>query len=134
MTENRISKKQFQARQGDVFVERIDEAIPKTHKAVKAPKGQQVVLARGSSGDHFHGFLTTAAVKHFKDPKPKDESAALVSYLKVERAAELKLFDATGQAHGVNAERHAAVKLAKGNYRVAIMREYSPKAIRPVGD
>ena len=129
-----MSKKKFQARQGDVFMERIDGAIPKTHKAAKTPKGQQVILARGSSGDHFHGFLTTAAVKHFKDPKPADESAALVSFLKVDRSAELKLFDATGQAHGVNAERHSSVKLVKGNYRVAIMREYSPKAIRPVGD
>ncbi len=106
--------KPWQARQGDVFLERIDEEIPKAAKLVRT-RGA-VVLADGSATGHKHQ-IKTPGVKHFR---AKGEQ--FVSFVRADKAATL--------TH----EEHSPIKLAKGTYRVTIQRQYTPTAIVRVED
>jgi hypothetical protein len=105
-----------QFRQGDVFIERVDD-IPAGVSACKAD-ARGVVLAEGEATGHHHriGPMFRSA-KLFDGPEG-------AKFLKVGGTAPVAL------TH----EEHSPVDLPPGNYRVTIQREYSPDAVRQVED
>ena len=103
----------MQARQGDVFIERI-AALP-NGLTPKAPDGGRVVLAYGEVTGHAHA-LDAALADLFED---RDGTL----YLRV---------GAVGAA--VQHEEHGAIALEAGVYRITHQREYTPEAIRRVAD
>jgi hypothetical protein len=107
----------FQARQGDVFIERIDD-LPTDLTEVKCdPRG--VVLAEGEATGHHHRI------------GPRFRTAKL--YTGGEDGA--RFLSVAGKAPvALTHEEHSPVKLPPGNYRVLIQREYSPDAVREVVD
>lgn len=104
----------FQARQGDVFIERVAE-LPKGLKEVKADKGR-TVLAYGEVTGHAHA-LPAASSKLYRG-----KDAGFTSYLKVMKKCDLR--------H----DEHGAIALSPGNYAVTTQMEYAPNELRAVAD
>lgn len=101
-----------QARQGDVFLQRVDE-IPA--KAKKAPRDRgKVVLAYGEVTGHSHAF-GSRAVNLFR--------------------CEAESFISVGPGGALlKHEEHAPIKVPEGKYRVVIQREYTEGRIQNVAD
>lgn len=100
-----------QARQGDVFVERIDE-IP--DGAVPVPREDgRIILAHGEVTGHAHAIAA---------PRAQLLQHAGQMYLKLLTYAYLR--------H----EEHDEIRLPPGSYRVTRQREYTPEEIRYVAD
>lgn len=106
--------KRFQARQGDVIIERV-QRIPGKVTPVERDNGK-VILAYGEVTGNSHAVL---------DPD--------VELLSTADAAE-RFLRVGSQGATVVHEEHGPITLAPGNYRVRIQREYSPEAIRNVAD
>jgi len=94
-----------QARQGDVFFERISK-IPEKLKKVKRTAGSKIVLAEGEKTGHAHVIEQTEKVDvWFEGDK---------LYLKV------------GEEVSVTHEEHGKVDLPPGNYRVSKQKDVFP--------
>lgn len=103
---------QKQYRQGDVFIERVEE-IPENLTPIKREHGH-VILAHGEVTGHFHGI--------------KNRVAMFYSNEAGERFLDLsKPCDLTHQ-------EHATITIPPGKYRVIQQREYTPAEIRSVRD
>ena len=107
-----------QARQGDVFVEKV--------RSVKGQpvKTDRVILAYGEVTGHCHEVVavdpctdteTMPSAQLFEEPDG-------ARYLLVERACQI--------VH----QEHGTIPLAPGAYRVTRQREYTPSEIRQVVD
>jgi hypothetical protein len=105
-----------QYRQGDVFIIRRDEDLPKGLKEVPRDKGR-VVLAYGEVTGHAHA-IEDRNVKLFRDPK----------------LAEMFMMVTGDAPAALEHEEHSRIDLPPGNYQIIIQREYSPEAIRNVAD
>lgn len=116
-TKQKQIESKFQARQGDVWIERVDDAPPDDAKLVPKDRGR-VVLAYGEQTGHAHAFASKASAQLFR----KDDEA-LTAYLVIE-----------GVPATLRHEEHAAIELPPGNYKITIQREYAPDAIRAVAD
>lgn len=103
---------QQQYRQGDVFITRVADEIPKDVKPMPREKGR-IILAHGEVTGHAHAI--------------KQRGAKLVS-------GPAGRFLCVTSAVDLTHEEHGTITLPPGNYRVGIQREYSPEAIRDVKD
>lgn len=104
----------FQARQGDVFIERVDAAPGKARPVAR--DGERVILAAGEVTGHHHAVI--------------DRDVELLSV--ADEADRWLRVGADGAT--VVHEEHGPIALEPGIYRVRIQREYSPEAIRNVAD
>ena len=113
----------FQARQGDVYIERIDDEAP-TGDAVARDRGR-VVLAYGEATGHAHAIHEDDA-SLFEDRGPDGDAA----WSRVSRILRV-----SGKA-GVELrhEEHATVHLPPGTYRVTRQREWTGEDERAVAD
>jgi len=107
----------WQARQGDVFLEKIDD-LPTGLEEVKPDVGR-VILAYGEATGHAHTIPSTHA-RHFRAKGSTAET--LTSYLSVTKATKL--------SH----EEHGPIPLKIGNYEITTQREYTPAGIERVVD
>lgn len=112
-----------QARQGDVFLEKV-QSLPAGNISEVATDGGDVVLAYGEVTGHKH------RIRAFQD------TGALPARLF--DVGEMRFLDVTAPAMLIH-EEHAPISLEPGIYRVSrygigTQREYSPKAILPVLD
>lgn len=105
--------KNKQYRQGDVLIEQVAKIVRKPSNCLAA---EAIVLAEGEATGHAHVLRTSA-----KDPadwwKDGEEQFANIS-----APAE------------VTHEEHGRIELPEGTYRIVRQREYTPEAIRHVGD
>lgn len=104
----------FQARQGDVFVFRV-ETLPKERKEVQRENGL-VILALGEATGHHHS-IADIGVEMFETANTVDR------WLRIGEAGATL-------AH----QEHAAINLPQGDYIVRIQREYNPEMTRQVTD
>ena len=104
----------MQFRQGDVFVEKIDNQVREELTEVKPDQGR-VVLAYGEVTGHAHALKA-------KDAKLFEVKGWVDRVLVVAKATALM--------H----EEHAPIELPPGTYRVKRQREYHPEEIRTVAD
>jgi hypothetical protein len=110
----------FQARQGDVFIEKIDR-IPDSAKKAK-PEDGRIILAHGEVTGHAHAYDK----RHVAMYRDDGAGSAFVT---------VNADPATG--HGgadLTHEEHSAIKTPTGDYEVIRQREYSPEMIRNVAD
>ncbi len=104
----------MQLRQGDVFLEKIDDPVDfQNMKKIERDKNR-VILAYGEMTGHAHVVLSPAT-SLFEDPEGE-------RYLQVEEDTSL------------DHEEHSTLPLYSGIYKVSIQREYSPKEIKRVVD
>jgi len=101
-------KKTFQARQGDIFIEKID-ALPDGLEEVPRDSERDVVLALGESTGHAHAIRDAGAILFFA----KDKAANEDRFLRVLRPVAL--------TH----EEHSKIALEPGLYRVRRQREWT---------
>jgi hypothetical protein len=101
----------FQARQGDVFIERC--ATPRSKLEPVPAEAGRVILAHGEATGHAHALPMADAALFARGAE---------RFLRVVRETELQ--------H----DEHAPVRLTPGYFRVTIQREYSPEGIRNVAD
>jgi len=106
--------KKLQVRQGDVFIQQIEE-IPK--EATLQEKQPRVILAYGEVTGHHHSIKQTKKVKAYK------ATGEEATYLEIADALAL-----------LEHQEHETIKLPAGNYKAFIQREYSPSEIRRVAD
>lgn len=119
-----MNKNRDQFRQGDVFIERIEEAPT---DAVAQKRAREVVLAHGTATGHHHVLKTKTLVKWWKrgEISAASEKTAVIGG---EVFVELK------KGGRVTHPEHSEIELPPGNYRIIRQREYSPEAIRNVAD
>jgi hypothetical protein len=104
---------QFQARQGDVFVEKV-ESIPAGAIAKK-----DNIVAVGESQNHAHAMFG----KH--EILEKDGEI----YISVKEEAELKhILLERGVSTDKWTNEHHSVKLSPGNYKVTLQQQFDPYA------
>lgn len=103
-----------QARQGDVFIERVRSPKTSMLTPIEAEQGR-VVLAHGEATGHAHAIPADHA-RLYEHPKTK------ARYLRVVQPTELR--------H----EEHRPIALRPGMYRITRQRVYEPKGIRTVAD
>ncbi len=107
---------QFQARQGDVWIESLDE-VPTTIGDEVARQNSRLILAHGEMSGHSHAVAEREA-RLFALPVTGDRLLRVM---------------AEGGAHLVH-EEHATIALPRGDYLVRYQREYTPGEIRRVAD
>jgi hypothetical protein len=117
-----------QARQGDVFLKRVD-AMPKGVEKMKR-EGGRVVLAHGEVTGHMHA-IAEKHVQQFRAPVGKNEAgdfklraggSMAVTFIKVDKPCLL--------TH----DEHEAIQIQPGVYEVRRQREYQRGEIRQVAD
>jgi hypothetical protein len=109
----------WQARQGDLWLVRVDGGLPAG--ATHVPReGGRIVLAPGEATGHVHAVADPAVVLH---ATPGATAEVADRWLRVSGAG----------ASLVHAE-HGAIALTPGLYRVLRQREYAPAAVRTVAD
>ncbi len=111
-----MEKNMDQMRQGDVFVERIDE-IPGDATPYKKDGGRWIA-AHGEVTGHAHAIADRKGLKMFTRGTGVDE----VLYL------------ATSSATEMTHEEHDVMPIAPGQFRVRRQREYEPDKNRFVAD
>lgn len=104
---------EYQFRQGDIFIEQIEDRSLVGAIAVERDNGR-VILAYGEATGHSHAFRSKD-VTMFDLPNGD-------RVLRVKRPAILY--------H----EEHARIRVPAGLFRVIRQREYSPEEIRTVAD
>lgn len=103
----------FQARQGDVFIERIENILANA-KVVPRDNGK-VILAYGEVTGHSHAIAS---------PKTRLlRTADQATFLEVKEAMAM-----------LDHDEHATIPLPQGKYRVRKQREYKPEGFRNVQD
>jgi hypothetical protein len=113
-----------QYRQGDVFIERVEE-IPAT--AQKQETSRRVILAHGEMTGQHH-VLETA------DPADWWKQDEISTADQIPTALTGELYLSLPETASVTHPEHASIELPPGNYRVTRQREYTPQEIRRVGD
>lgn len=108
-----MKKNPNQARQGDVFLEKVTSLPEGAKKQAKDARGR-VVLAYGEVTGHAHAIVSDLVEPYVADG---------VLYVKADGTVELR--------H----EEHGTIELTKGIWKKAIpQREYTPEEIRDVRD
>lgn len=97
-------------RQGDVCLVSVTD-LPANLEELFDPRG--VVLAEGETSGHYHGVVSG-------NPRLYRRGAPDARYLTVDHEAEIRVIG--GGSGGV--ERHTAVVIAPGNYRVVTQRRW----------
>jgi hypothetical protein len=107
--------KKFQARQGDVFVELVEEKIPEVAEVVPR-EGKRIVLAHGEVTGHAHAITGSGA--------------------KLFRRGDLRTMLEVSAKGGVTIrhEEHGPIALKPGNYEVVRQREWTGEDERQVAD
>lgn len=105
----------FQARQGDVFVECVDECIGEDCESVPKESGR-IVLAHGEVTGHAHA-ITGKGAKLFR-------RGNLTTMLEVSAKGGVT----------IRHEEHGQIALKAGNYRVTRQREWTGEDERQVAD
>lgn len=83
-----MSKKKFQARQGDVFIEEVTEVSGEVQK----PEGGLHILARGEATGHHHSITANRATMF------RDDALGYSAMLDVQPGAPLVHQEHTGRA------------------------------------
>jgi hypothetical protein len=117
----------WQCRQGDVFLERISDAI-KAGKVIAREAGR-IVLAHGEATGHAHVVENDDAVMYELEDKTSVGNGVWNRLLRALKGATLR-HDCPGQA----APDHGAIPLPPGEYEVIQQLTYTPEAIRVVAD
>lgn len=119
-----IGKDAMCARQGDIFIERVD-AMPAGVVAADRDDLHRIVLARGESHDHTHA-IRDKGVCGFRMAGSQE-----IDYVEVGGSGATLMHE---YSSGAQAE-HDGVMLAQGVYRVTRQREYvAPNIQRRVVD
>lgn len=121
------------ARQGDVLILRDDTLKP---GAELAPTNGRVVLAIGETSGHCHAIDARHA-KLFElfgevDARESAIDRAVDRMLVVLKKTVMRVESTATRAP--QDERHTPVELPPGTYRVRVMGEYTPGAIRSTAD
>lgn len=112
--------KKNQARQGDVFIERVENDIPKG----KLIHGKTV--AHGEVTGHHHTFADAELEECPQEVKlPGDLGDALPM---------TRIIGRLGKPSELRHQEHAPIPQQRGTVRITRQREYSPAAIRNVAD
>jgi len=117
------------ARQGDVFLTRID-TLPPNAKACKRDAHGRIVLAHGESSGHAHTIRDQDVMSFRVESAERDALNAEVDYVLVGGSGAVLNHELVS---GQMAE-HEPVALAPGLYRIGAQREYAPEAIRRAVD
>lgn len=104
---------QLQHRQGDVFMVRVGDTLPKGAKKMKPDKGR-TILAYGEVTGHAHALPALEAPMYTSQGD---------RYIKVQKGGST-----------LRHEEHSPIPLDEGVWRIVQQREYSPEAIRNVVD
>lgn len=115
-------KKQFSARQGDIFIELVNE-IPTNLK-----KKESNIIAVGESQNHAHAIFGEAEILEAENGD---------MFLSVTEETQLKhILMQSGIATETWTKEHKEITVAPGKYKVTIQRQYNPyeKAIEQVRD
>jgi len=118
-----------QYRQGDVFIEQVQESVT-GRKRIDDGKGQ-VVLELGEVTGHSHRIESPHAALYLEQAtmaQPDLVALGLGGGLIPDRLLHLD-----GPAMVVH-EEHGSISLDAGTYRVRIQKEYSPAELRNVAD
>jgi hypothetical protein len=108
----------MQFRQGDVFLELIED-VSSVELGDRVPRDKRtVVLAYGEATGHAHAIREPGAMLFFGKGNAANEDR----FLRVLRPVNL--------TH----EEHSPIALTPGLYRVRRQREYSPEELRTVAD
>jgi hypothetical protein len=121
---SKAKKIPWQCRQGDVFLERVEDAEP--GKEIPRENGR-IVLAHGEATGHAHVVEREDAL--LLEDRTEVGDAVWNRLLKVLEGGELK-HDCPGQAK----PDHDSVVLPPGQYRVIQQMTYAPEEIRNVAD
>lgn len=117
------------ARQGDVFIERVD-TLPPGAKPAKRDEHGRIVLAHGESSGHAHTIRDKNVMSFRMETAERDVLGAEVDYVLVGGSgATLNHELVSGQM-----AEHEPVSLPPGVYKIGAQREYSPEAIRRAVD
>lgn len=113
-----------QFRQGDVWIERIeDDQLPEGLQPISREQGR-IVLAYGEVTGHAHAIAERNAELFGRSGSDERWLVIRASGTTVE----------AGPAATVRHEEHAPIVLKPGVYRVVRQREYSPESVRNVAD
>jgi hypothetical protein len=124
-----MTKNLKQWRQGDVFIEQVDESA-EGRKRLDDGKGR-VVLALGEVTGHSHRIESPRAALFLEQATTAVPVAVLLGLGGGLIPDRLLVLD--GPATVVH-EEHGSISLDAGTYRVRIQREYSPAELRNVAD
>lgn len=118
---------QFQARQGDVIIERIAQLPP---NAKEEKVSGRIILAHGEVTGHAHAIAIPQKGKRparlFRVPGEPET----IGYLEIAEALNALAEQDTVVKH----DEHDPIPLAPGVYRFRRQREYAPEAPRIVAD
>jgi len=109
----------FQARQGDVFIERMAFTPPLGPRASGA---DSVILAHGEITGHAHRVVAV------------DQRTGTVPAAQLFEQTNGRRLLLVEQTCEVRHDEHQAIALAPGAYSVTIQREYAPEGVRRVID
>lgn len=102
-----------QYRQGDVFIEEIENIPPFINRKASIKGGNDVILAYGEVTGHAHRIGNLGDLEFYNDPKSKH-----TSYLRILPGIR----DFASLRH----EEHRTIDLPPGSYIVRRQREYQP--------
>lgn len=100
-----------QARQGDVFIERVESVSPGGEEIPR--DGERAILEYGEVTGHAHAIA--------------DKGATLYA---IPGGKVLQVWEPVALRH----EEHSTIKIPPGLFRVTRQREYSPQGLRNVQD
>ena len=115
----------IQFRQGDVFVQKIDNLPPDLVKAKESK--ERVVLQYGEVTGHAHAIHNTKGVQALLE---RGAETTLVRGMEAGRKGFLKVLEQSNLTH----EEHGAIVLEPGNYQITRQRQYTPQELRFVND
>lgn len=116
-------KHKNQFRQGDVLIERVNQAPTGTVVAGRP------ILAHGEVTGHAHEIEDASAAVIEEPREPFSVTGDLADAQPMTR-----LIARLGRKTQVKHQEHAPIPTEKGTYRVTRQREYSPQEIRNVAD
>jgi hypothetical protein len=122
----------WQCRQGDVFLERIENATP--GMPISRDAAGRIVLAHGEVTGHAHVVTHRSATLHELDREDRSPVGDavwnnLVALLRAPKPATLK-HDCPGQVK----PDHDPIAIPAGDYAVVHQLQYTPEEIRVVAD
>ena len=124
-----------QARQGDVFLRRIDK-LPENLQEIPRERGK-VVLAHGEVTGHAHA-ISEAHVMHYRvDPAMEVKAEANGMRTKLRAAGNLapsSYLVVENQPASLLHEEHEGIQIPPGTYEIRRQREYDENELRNVAD
>ena len=125
-----IGKDARAARQGDVFIERIDQ-LPAGLTEAKRDVHGHIVLALGEHSGHRHAIRDKNVTSFLRPTAERDAAlSADVDYILVGGSGATLNHELV---EGTKAD-HEPIALAPGAYRIVRQREYKPSGITRVED